>query len=257
MDALSEAILTTDDAGSPAVPDSRQAMASLHAAAPIDLRRWFDLFLAWMIALAILLYAGRIYAEDGHRAGLVIAAFAGYAFYLSLCNTFLPAPTTWAVMLVASNELALIGSPVLRVVFVSLLGAVATSMANLNEYHVFTFFLQYGRIGRVRQTRLYRWASGWFSVSPFTIVTLFSFIPIPVDVVRWLAIAHQYSRRRFFVGCVIGRSLRYAIWAISAVSLNLSMRQIGILQAVLIVAALAKVLTSAIRRRRTPDVAAS
>lgn len=223
----------------------------------IDLRRWFDLFLAWMIVLAVLVCAGRVYAEGGHRVGLAVLVLAGYAFYLSLCNTFFPAPTTWAVMLAASNGLALIGPPVLRIIVVSLLGAVATSMANLNEYHVFTFLLRYGRIGRVRETRLYRWAAAWFSVSPFTITTLFSFIPVPVDVVRWLAIAYRYSRSRFFAAYVIGRSLRYAVWAISAVSLNLSMRQIAILQGVLIVAALAKVLTSAIRRRRDSGVAAA
>jgi membrane protein YqaA with SNARE-associated domain len=240
------------------VPDRAQPTAAAPlgpaaSAAPadeIDLRRWFDLFLVWMIALAVLVYAGRIHAEGGDRVGLVVMVLAAYAFYLSLCNTFFPAPTTWIVMLVASNELALIGPPVLRIVVVSLLGAVATAMANLNEYHVFTFLLRYGRIGRVRETRLYRWAADWFATSPFTIIMLFSFIPVPVDVVRWLAIAYRYARSRFFVAYVIGRSLRYAAWTISAVSLDLSMRQIAIVQGVLIVAALAKVVASAVRRRR-------
>jgi len=236
--------------GAAGTPPERPACPDTVPGDRIDLRRWFDLFLAWMVVLAVLVYAGRIYAEDGHRAGLVVTVLAAYAFYLSLCNTFFPAPTTWAVMLVAGNQLALFGSPALRIIVVSMLGAVATAMANLNEYHVFTFLLRHGRIGRVRETRLYHWAAGWFAVSPFTIITLFSFIPIPVDVVRWLAIASRYSRSRFFAAYVVGRSLRYAVWAISAVSLNLSMRQIAILQGVLIVAALAKVTTSAVRRRR-------
>ncbi len=216
----------------------------------INLRRWFDLYLAWMIALAVLLLIGRVYAEAGHRSGLAVLSLAGYAIYLSLCCTFFPAPTTWAVMLVASNGLALIEAPVPRVIAVSLLGALATSMANLNEYHIFTFLLRYRRIGRVRQTRLYRWAEGWFAVSPFTIISVFSFIPIPVDVVRWLAIAYRYSRSRFFGAYMLGRSLRYAIWAVSAVWLDLGFWQIAVFQGLLITAAALKIVFSAIRRRR-------
>ncbi len=203
-----------------------------------------------MVGLSALVCVGRFYAETGNHAGLVVMVLAAYAFYLSLCCTFFPAPTTWAVMLVASDGLGLFASPVLRVVVAAVLGALATSMANLNEYHVFTFLLQYGRIGRVRDTRLYRWAAGWFAVSPFTIVTLFSFIPIPVDVIRWLAIACRYSRRRFFAACMMGRALRYGIWAASAVWLSLSVRQIAVFQGVLIVIAAAKVVASAIRRRQ-------
>lgn len=208
-----------------------------------------------MVGLAALVALGHHGAEAGRAYGLPTAVLAGYTFYMSLCCTFFPAPTTGVVMFVAGNELGLIPSPVARVLIISLLGAFATSMANLNEYHILTFLLRHGRIGRVRETRLYRWAAGWFSVSPWTIIVVFSFIPIPVDVVRWLAIAHRYARDRFFAAYMLGRTVRYGILTLSAVWLNLTNRQIAAFQGLLILIGLTKVVVSVVKRRR-PAVAA-
>ncbi|MBN1488693.1 MAG: hypothetical protein JXA69_02150 [Phycisphaerae bacterium] len=216
----------------------------------VNLRTWFDGYLTWMIVLAVLVVAGRAHAETGGQAGFIVMVLAAYGFYLSLCCTFCPAPTTWAVMLIASNELALFPSPVARVAAAAGFGAVATAMANLNEYHILTFLLRYGRVARVRETRLYRWAARWFAVSPFTIVSLFAFIPIPVDVVRWLATACRYARTRFFAAYMLGRSLRYAIWATSAVWLDLAFWQIMVFQCALVALAGLKVGLSALARRR-------
>jgi membrane protein YqaA with SNARE-associated domain len=218
--------------------------------AQIDLRRWFTLFVVWMVGLAVLVFAGRIQAEAGSRPGFVVMVLAAYAFYLSLCCTFFPAPTMWVVMLAASNGLALVPAPVPRIVLVTVLGGLATSMANLNEYHIFTFLLQYRRIARVRETRVYRWAARWFAVSPFTIICFISLVPVPVDVIRWLAILYRYPRGPFFVAYFLGRSARYAIWSVSAVYLDLGVRGIAIFQGALIALAAAKVITSAVRRRR-------
>lgn len=215
-------------------------------------RGWFALYLAWMIALAVTLLAGQGAAEHGSRAGLAFMILAGYAFYLSLCCTFFPAPTMWVVMLVASNDLGLVASPSARVAIVAGLGAFATAMANLNEYHVFTFLLRYDRQGRIRRNRAYRWAARWFTVSPFTIIWAFAFIPLPVDVIRWLAILYQYSRTRFFAAYMLGRSLRYAVWATSAVALDLAFWQIVAFQVALLALAALKLTVSAVYRRRQP-----
>lgn len=219
-----------------------------------DLHRWFAVFLAWMVALAAVVIVGQRYAEQGRRIGLVLMLLGCYAFYLSLCCTFFPAPTTWIVMAAASNSLALIGPVWPRVVVIALIGAVATSMANLNEYHVFTFFLRRGRAARVRETRVYRWAARWFGVSPFAILVIVAIAPIPVDVVRWLAIAYRYSRSRFFIAYVIGRFVRYAVWAVGAAGLDLSFMQIMIIQTSLVGLAAAKFAVSFARARRKKAV---
>jgi membrane protein YqaA with SNARE-associated domain len=175
---------------------------------------------------------------------------AVYAFYMSLCCTFLPLPTTWIVLLLASNEVALLPDPILRTVTVAAAGAIGTMMANLNEYHLLTYLLRTGRVGRVRQTRWYRLAAEWFSVSPFAVLLVIALIPIPVDVVRWLAIAYRYPRVRFAIAYALGRWVRYALLAGLAVWLNLGTLEIFIIQAAIVVIAAAKFITSWRARRR-------
>ena len=171
-------------------------------------------------------------------------------FYLSLCCLFVPLPTAWIVMLLASNQMGLIEPVGLRVVVVAGLCSVASGVANLNEYYLITFLLRYRRLGQVRDTRLYRWAARWFSTSPFLVVALFGFLPLPVDVVRWLAILYRYSRFDYFAAYVVGRFPRYLIWALSAVWLDLNWWQILVFQAVLVFAAGFWVIRSAWRRHR-------
>lgn len=216
----------------------------------MNLRLWFYPFLLWMGGLTAVVVLARGHAEAGSHVAFVVMWLALYAFYLSLCNTFVPAPTPWIIMLLAGNDLGLFESPLYRLAVVSVWGAFATSIANLNEYHVFTFLLRYGRVARVRETRLYRWAANGFAVSPFAIVSLGAFVPIPVDVVRWLAIVYRYSRWRFFWAYMLGRSIRYAIWCLVAIGLSLGFWQIMAFQAALVGLALVKVLVGAIRSRR-------
>lgn len=227
-----------------------------NAAGTINLRRWFDVYLAWMIGLGIVLAVGRMEAEAGSRAGFVAMCFAAYALYLSLCNTFFPAPTAWAIMLMASNGLAMFESPIARVAVAASVGALATSMANLNEYHVFTFLLETRRGGRIRTTRVYRWAADVFAVSPFALICMVAVVPIPVDVVRWLAIAYRYSRLRFFAAYLLGRTFRYGLLGAGAVVFNLSDLQIVLIQAGLVALAGAKVLVGWMRHRRARRVQA-
>lgn len=222
----------------------------------VNLRAWFVFFILWLVALtaATRWGLGRIETEAGNSVfGWIICVLAGYAAYMSLCCTFFPFPTTAAVMLVASGpvaaQLGLGGHPVVHVALVATVGALATGIANLNEYHLFVYLLRHGRVARIRETRLYRWAGGWFQTNPFLILFLFSFFPIPVDVIRWLAITARYPRRRFLAAYVLGRWPRYAIWAITALGLDLTTRQIIIFQCVLVVPAVLRILVRAVRRK--------
>jgi len=224
----------------------------------VNLRAWFVGFLIWLCLLTTAACWG-LSEIDGHDSavGWAVWILAGYAFYLSLCCTFFPAPTTWVVMLLASDMVAaqvgIDGYALTRLLVVATVGAVATGLANLNEYHIFTYLLRHRRMAKVRETRLYQKADRWFSASPFTVVAFFGFLPIPVDVIRWLAITARYSRVRFFWAYFVGRWFRYAIWAVAALGLHLSTWHIVGVQVALVAIALGRIVPPLVRRRRESD----
>ena len=213
------------------------------------LRRWFAVFLLWLGGLALTGLAAFTRYEAGVVEAQGVWLVSIVLFYLSICCVFFPAPSAWIVMLLASNEVALIEFVPLRVLVVACACGFATGMANLNEYHIITFFLRYGRAAKVRQARAYQVAARWFGVAPFAVIAVVGFLPIPVDVVRWLAIAYRYSRRRFFLAYFVGRSARYGLLAASTVWLSLGWWEIMAVQAVLVLLAGAKVLHSFLRKR--------
>jgi membrane protein YqaA with SNARE-associated domain len=231
----------------------------------LNLRLAFALYLAWMAVLTAAARLGFAGYEAGSTVGLVVWLLAGYVFYLSLCSTFVPAPTAWAVMLLASDFLAgLVGlsdAVVVRLLVVTTLGALGTAVANLNEYHLLTFLLRYRRAASLRRARFYKVAAGWFSRSPFWVLAAFSLVPIPVDVVRWLAAACGYSRWRYFWAYFLGRWVRYALLATSTVFLALEPWQIAAIQIGLVVLAAMRFLPGIVRRlrqwRRQAPLAAS
>jgi uncharacterized membrane protein YdjX (TVP38/TMEM64 family) len=96
---------------------------------------------------------------------------------------------------------------------VALVGAAGTALANLNDYYLLSYFFEFDRVKRIRRRRGYRRAVAWFDRAPFLTLTLFSFVPIPVDVVRLLAISRRYSRVRFTAASFLGRLPRYYILA--------------------------------------------
>ena len=199
------------------------------------LRLWFVAYLAWLtvfFAAALMMFSRYDAGEAGALAWWLLALLG---FYVSLCNSLIPLPTAWIVLLLASKEIGLFESAWLRVIVVTLLSSTATMMANLNEYHVLGYFFR-AKLGvRLRKTRMYQWAVRWFDVAPFQTLLLVAFVPIPVDVVRWLAILRRYSRLRFAAAYWLGRLPRYAILAGVAVVLNLNMLEILLIQVGLVV----------------------
>ncbi len=231
----------------------------------INLRGWFGFFLGYMILLAAAVLVGLQLVGDGVSLewGTALWVVGGMMFYLSLCCSFCPLLTTWLILAVGSGtalgeligpewagvlEAVLGGWP--KVAVVALLGGLATTMANLNEYHVFTFLLRYKNIGKVRQSRLHEWAGKWFNKGPFILLATFCFVPIPVDVVRWLAISHRYPRRRFFAANMLGRGSRYALMALFSDALGLGLWSILLIQAVLVLIAATRVLTKVWAKRK-------
>ena len=235
--------------------------AGHHRTDGINLRRWLWLYTASLTLLAgLALITLRYYDKDTSPFYLRIWLLALYLFYMSLCCSFFPAPTAWLVLLMASPVVGLFepgllsqswnlsaeqgnwAAALLSIVTVAAVGSLGTAAANLNEYHLFTFFLRFGQIYKIRNTRLYHTAGKWFSISPFSLVTVFSFLPVPVDVVRWLAITHRYRRDHYVGANFIGRFFRYAFLAAAATCLKIDLITIVWIQAALIVLVLLRYL---------------
>lgn len=220
----------------------------------LNLRAWFAFFVLYMAGLAALAIAGLDAYEAGSRVGMAVWLLALYLFYMSMCCTFFPAPTTWIVMMMASfyvaEELHVRDWTLMRMVVVAGVGALGTSMANLNEYHIWTFLLRYGKVAGIRKTRLYAVAARWFAVKPFWTIVLFSFIPIPVDVIRWLAITYRYPRAPYFAAYYLGRWVRYACLAGITIWGQLTWWHILIVQSAVAVIALFKIVQKIVQEHR-------
>ena len=134
-----------------------------------------------------------------------------FAIYISMCCTFLPMNTSWIVSAVSMQGVAVTGQMWSTVLVVSLIGAAASTVANLNDYHIFTLLMRSHHIAKVKHTKTFDVAIRWFEKAPFFLLVLFNILPIPVDVVRPLAASHRYGRIRFAVANFIGRFGRYAV----------------------------------------------
>ncbi|MBN1341481.1 MAG: hypothetical protein JXQ73_02315 [Phycisphaerae bacterium] len=220
----------------------------------LNLRHWFVWFVLWLVALGVTARLGFIKYEDGSRLGMAVWLLALYTFYMSLCCTFFPAPTTWIVMMMASNyvagEIGLLPHVYGRMLVVASIGSLGTAMANLNEYHIWTFILRYGKVAGIRKTRLYAVAARWFGIRPFWTIVLFSFIPIPVDIIRWLAITYRYPRVPYFAAYYLGRWVRYAGLAGITIWGQLRWYHILIVQCTIAIVAFAKIVQQLIRQHR-------
>ncbi|MCP4710275.1 MAG: hypothetical protein GY869_16755 [Planctomycetes bacterium] len=201
----------------------------------VNLRPWFTFYIIYLVFLAaVAVLSLKYYDQSTSNLALTGWLIALYLFYLSLCCTFCPAPTAWMVLLMASPIIQLVKPQILTnilpfsapptdnliiittILLVASLGALASALANLNEYHIFTYLLRCHKVREIRQTRLYHTTARYFDVGPFSLITLFSFLPLPVDVVRWLAITHCYRRDYYFLANFVGRFFRYAILAATA-----------------------------------------
>jgi membrane protein YqaA with SNARE-associated domain len=220
-------------------------------------RAWFAFFVLWMAAWAGLALWALHRSALGDALALRIWLFALTCFYLSLCNTFLPLPTAWAVLLAAGPDYALVQTGWLRVLFTAGVLGLVTAVANLNEYHLLAYLLRFGLGRRVRRSSLYGWAVRWFDRSPFQILLLVAFVPIPIDVLRWLAILRRYSRLRFALAYLVGRGGRYLLLAACSMTLALGPRTIALVQAGLVLMALlSRVIWYVLRRGRPNETPA-
>ncbi len=173
-----------------------------------------------------------------------------FGVYISLCCTFLPLPATAVVAALATRE-ASVGSGLAdTVLIVASVGALASTIANLNDYHILTLIFRSRHVAKVRNVRAYHMAEGWFARSPFLLLVVFNFLPIPIDIVRVLATSHRYPRKQFAIANFLGRFIRYGIIAFATYRWNLGWIAPVAFLALAIAIALVKMLSAV--RNRTP-----
>lgn len=178
----------------------------------ISSRRWIAAFAAFLAAAgAFYLITRRVESLARFETLILLLLYTSVAF------TFFPLPTAW-IMLWAARE----ADPLL----VALAGAVGTCIANLHDYYIINYLSGLRRARRFRETAFYRRAVGWFNKAPFITLAAASFFPIPIDVVRALAVSTGYPRPLYVMSTFAGRFPRYLLLAYLGYELRLSNRMI-------------------------------
>jgi membrane protein YqaA with SNARE-associated domain len=173
--------------------------ASHPALSSREYRAWFAAFIAlFAVPPAVVLF---LISRDVLEPSWAFQA--GIWVWYSLANTFCPLNTTAPIVAVSG----LTGLELIPIVLVATLGTV---LANLNEYHVLARMLDTRRGERIRRSRFYGAAGRYFDRAPFLLQAAVNLLPvIPVDVVRWIAIARRYPRAKFALATAAGRLPRY------------------------------------------------
>jgi membrane protein YqaA with SNARE-associated domain len=180
----------------------------------VSWRRWVLAFFCFLIVNAVLL---AVFRGDPRLADFEILVL--YLLYMSVAFTFLPLPTAWIVLWAARE---------VEPLSVALIGTIGTCIANLHDYYIIHYLFKVNKIKKAKQTRFYRSAVKWFNRAPFATLTVASFLPIPVDVVRILAVSTDYPRRRYVLATFAGRFPRYLLLAYLGYELKLSNKAIFI-----------------------------
>ena len=191
----------------------------------ISLRAWFLPFAALLALLAGVYLLG----GEGSTAAALVMLLA----YLSLACTFLPLPTAWIVIWAAAPTEG--GGLGLNPWVVATVGAAGTAIANMHDYYLVTFLYRYRSVRRIRTKGWYKRVAAWYNRAPFGTLAAASFLPIPIDFVRLLAISEGYSRVKFALGSLVGRWPRYLLFAILADEFKLGWQWVvGILGATMV-----------------------
>jgi membrane protein YqaA with SNARE-associated domain len=221
----------------------------------LQMRAWFVFYLAYMIAVCFISNWGFLNSANLDRPWAKSVWFLGlFVFYFSLACSYIPLPTAWLVLLLASPSGGLTFLPPFwRVLAVAGLGALATGVSHTNEYHVLVYLLRLGKIHLIKETRIYRWAEKQFKTWPFGLQFLFNVLPVPADPSRWLAALSGYPLPKFFCAQALGRFVRYGALAFVAESLKLTLVQVIIISAALVVLSFAAVTIQKLRQKKEAE----
>lgn len=162
-----------------------------------------------------------------------------YFLYMCVACQFFPIPTLPPIAFTAKA---------FHPVLVSFAGAIGTCIANLNDYAILGWLFRHHRVKKVRDIHTYRKLLHFFDKYAFLTLSAAAFLPIPVDVVRMLAISRAYTFWKYLLAAFVGRFPRYLIFAY--IGKELPAKWILILFVLSTLPAAAKFLSDIIKKRR-------
>ena len=178
----------------------------------ISWKKWVAAFSTFVAGCAVAL---AVSWNAPHLADVQVLLL--YLLYMSMAFTLVPLPTAWIVLWAARE---------VDPVSVALLGTLGTCIANLHDYYIFHYLFRVERIKRAKESRFYRQSVLWFHRAPFLTLAVASFLPIPIDVIRILAVSADYPRTRYALATAAGRLPRYLLLAYLGYELQLSNKAI-------------------------------
>lgn len=92
---------------------------------------------------------------------------------------------------------------------VAFIAGLATMVAYISEYIVFTLLFRFKKIANVKNSWLYKKVAPLFDKQRFFLLSFVSFLPIPSEPIRIYAITRKYPKVHFVSAGFIGRIPRY------------------------------------------------
>lgn len=194
-----------------------------------------------------------------HRYVLALAAFLAALFAAS----FLMPPAAralarfFAYMSLASNTIPLPATPVVIYMgrgypwfAVAILGAAATSLANLLDYEIFSSIFKTKLLRKIKESEHSQASIRTFSRVAFPALVAVNVVLFSWDLVRLVAIAAKYSRVKYVAATFIGRTVRYAVLAAAGEFFEPPLWAIGVVAVVLALPALVSWARSRARRAK-------
>ena len=164
----------------------------------LRLNHWWRAFVLALVAYALI--------------GAVVVAFvpdlAGVFLLGAYCipaNSVIPVPHEPAILYFAQFY-----DPF----WCALAGTVGSLIACYADYALVGAAMRSRALARTRSSRLFQWSTKWMRRYPFAITVLFSFLPLPISIVRILAPAVDYNVRRYMIAQIVGRFPRFYLLAL-------------------------------------------
>jgi membrane protein YqaA with SNARE-associated domain len=99
------------------------------------------------------------------------------------------------------------------VLSVTLVATAAYMYMEYVNWYVYAWVLGWERLAELRSRPSVRWGIRLFGRSPFWMVVVFAFTPLPFFIARALAILYRYPLPRFLLATLVGRAPRFLIYA--------------------------------------------
>ncbi len=127
-----------------------------------------------------------------------------FFLYMTLACQFFPIPSLPPIAFTAK-----LFSPLL----VAFFGSVGTCIANLNDYAILGLLFRHHKVRKIRDINTYRKLLDFFDRHSFVTLSGAAFLPIPIDVIRLLAISRVYPYWKYVGATFVGRFPRYLLLA--------------------------------------------